>query len=67
MELKVDHIDNVEEFHGAVENYVREIAKALAMQYDKACLEAFKALSKRKKKKIRKWILKEIKKQRKEV
>ena len=55
-------MDDTEEFQKAVENYVREMAKALAMQYDEACLEAFKALSKRKKKKIQKWILKEIKK-----
>lgn len=65
MELKVDHIDDIEEFHTTVESFVREVAKALAMQYDKACLEAFKTLSKRKKKKIQKWILKEIKKQKK--
>ena len=61
MELKIDHIDDVEEFHTAIESFVRGVAAALAMEYDKKCLEAFRNLSKHKKNKIKKWIHKEIK------
>jgi len=65
MELKVDHMDDVEEFHSTTESFMMEIAKAIAMEYDKKCLEAFRNLSKHKKNKIKKWIHKEIRRMKK--
>lgn len=49
-----------EDYKQDVGNYIAKLAKELAMNYDKAFYEGLKNLSPRKKKKIKKWVLKEI-------